>query len=767
MKDKEIINSDLYWNTRFTENWETCDGPMQSRFFATIAIKHLPRWLIENFKREPLTLADWGCAQGDGSDVWASYINAQYITGIDFSSVAIEQASQRYPAIRFLNEDWLADSRDQQEAFDVVFSSNTLEHFHKPYDALHTICSRARKAIILALPYKELERIDEHFFSFLPENIPLVLRNGFRLAWSKVVDCRLLPNTLWDGDQIIMVYVNSDWVDSLGLTLSDCHIEQSDMGTEIGRLNTIMVERDGQIASLNQAVVERDGQIASLNQAVVEREGQIASLNQAVVEREGQIASLNQAVAEREGQIASLNQVVAERDGRIQSIISSGSWRLTQPVRFASKLVRSIKHEHERHTLLKTVYWRLPEFLRHRLNQQRHAYIAKRLHQNVALLSQNKSSLNGISNEQSDWLVKANQAEQIIIIPCGFEFDELVNQRPINAAKYFSTQSYFVLFVAWQWSPQDTLSRGCSVVWSNIYQIPLFDFISQAENLHYHRNLSLFLVTIPAPVLVKLVPCLRQQGFAIVYDIMDEWEAFHHMGQAPWFMKSIEQSLVLQADYVCAVSPSLRDKFSPLRSDISVIGNGYMPDVIGLDHKGIAGTQRGDKQIIGYFGHLTDAWFDWRLVFYLAVSRTDLIFEIIGYGEPDWVKREAALLPNIRLLGKVVPENLHRFVIGWSAGIIPFIKGVLAEAVDPIKIYEYLYFGLPVIVTGIRHLQEYPMTYFVERHNILDTLDQVLESSHSTDNLDLFLKKTTWYARFDRLISEVSNNQNIRHFYAN
>ena len=146
MTDKDIINSDLYWNARFAENWETSEGPRQSRFFARIAIEHLPRWLIEQLKRQSLTFADWGCAQGDGADVWASYIDAKQIVGVDFSSVAIEQAAQRYPAIRFINEDWLTESGDQGEAFDVVFSSNTLAHFHKPYDALHAICRSSKES---------------------------------------------------------------------------------------------------------------------------------------------------------------------------------------------------------------------------------------------------------------------------------------------------------------------------------------------------------------------------------------------------------------------------------------------------------------------------------------------------------------------------------------------------------------------------------------------------------------------------------------------
>ena len=85
MTDKDIINSDTYWNTRFTEDWEAYEGPEQSRFFARIAIEHLPRWLIEQLKWQPLTLADWGCAQGDGTDVWASHIGGHQVVGVDMA----------------------------------------------------------------------------------------------------------------------------------------------------------------------------------------------------------------------------------------------------------------------------------------------------------------------------------------------------------------------------------------------------------------------------------------------------------------------------------------------------------------------------------------------------------------------------------------------------------------------------------------------------------------------------------------------------------
>jgi hypothetical protein len=261
MNNSTGINSESYWDSRFDGNWESCQGPEQSRFFASLAIKNLPGWLISQIRKESLTLVDWGCAQGDGTDVWAGYIDTKQLAGVDISMIAVEQASHRYPSIRFLTEDWLSENYVQQEVFDVVFSSNTLEHFHTPYDTLQVLLPHARKAIVLALPYRELTRHHEHFFTFLPDNIPLVLPGGFRLVWSQVADCSQIPSAFWGGDQIILIYADPAWVDGIGLTLRDVRIEQDDSSTKICRLDT-------QVNAFAREVAEKDRSSRELSSEV-------------------------------------------------------------------------------------------------------------------------------------------------------------------------------------------------------------------------------------------------------------------------------------------------------------------------------------------------------------------------------------------------------------------------------------------------------------------------------------------------------------------
>ena len=340
----EAVNSQLYWDKRFVEDWETFQGPHQSRAFTRLAIEHMPPWLIPAIRRQKLVLADWGCAQGDGSDEWASYIGPKQVVGIDFSSVAIDQAAARYPAIRFINEDWLSADGTTLESFDLLFSSNTLEHFHDPYEVLGDISRRGEKGLVLVLPYRERDRIDEHFYSFFPDNIPLFVAEKFRLVWSKVIDCTDLDDVYWSGEQIVLVLADPDWYDELALSLKDCYIHDSDHVAQIRKLDLDLVERDNRIAHLGSEVATRDEQIAHLRDGVATRDEHIAHLGSEVATRDEQIAHLRDGVATRDEHIAHLGSEIATRDEQIAHLGSEVATRDEQIVHLRDGVATRDEH---------------------------------------------------------------------------------------------------------------------------------------------------------------------------------------------------------------------------------------------------------------------------------------------------------------------------------------------------------------------------------------------------------------------------------------
>lgn len=355
----------------------------------------------------------------------------------------------------------------------------------------------------------------------------------------------------------------------------------------------------------------------------------------------------------------------------------------------------------------------------------------------------------------------------VFVVTSAFVFDELYNQRVINFSKFLSREGWGVVYVAWRWSKDEKMAGIGEEVYPNVFQVPVDMFLENLADLQaLEHDRKYFVVEFPHPNFFAAAIKLRRYGFPLIYEIIDEWEEFQKVGQSDWFTKSIERAMVVNANLLTAVSRPLVEKYANLRSDIHLLPNGFDPSLLGEKHRNIARSNFGKAEIhLGYFGHLTDSWCDWDLilrVLNLAKERGVRIhFHLIGYGSPNLEERLENYRDRVTLYGKVLPAELYRYARKWDVAMIPFRSGKLSQAVDPIKIYEYLYFGLPVIVTGISHLKSLPRVQVVEdEYQFLEAVIKLKEEASgrvSTDGdvpreVDQVLSESTWEHRFSTLL---------------
>jgi glycosyltransferase involved in cell wall biosynthesis len=227
--------------------------------------------------------------------------------------------------------------------------------------------------------------------------------------------------------------------------------------------------------------------------------------------------------------------------------------------------------------------------------------------------------------------------------------------------------------------------------------------------------------------------------------------------------------MVILADTVTAVSVKLAQKFDHLRSDIALVPNGYQPSALASEQFIAAHTPLQSPKVVGYFGHFSDAWFDWDTVIYAAEQLPDVEFELIGWGISEPTRMRLTRLPNIRLPG-IVPQNeLHRYARNWWAAMIPFQPSAVSAAVDPLKIYEYLHLGLPTAVTGISGIANYPLVeYADDREAFVAALGQITErpDEQRLSEVARFLKDCVWEERFARLNSMLAEPAGLAFLYA-
>lgn len=294
-----------------------------------------------------------------------------------------------------------------------------------------------------------------------------------------------------------------------------------------------------------------------------------------------------------------------------------------------------------------------------------------------------------------DERLAARGDRQVVAILSATQLIESEGQRPTQVALELARRGVPVVFVYWrwwthEWCPQDRLGEG-------IVQVPIDVVLERPEVLAEAfaglRRSALF--AFPHPGFFDLLAALQAEGWLTAYDVLDDWQEFHRVGQAIWYQPCFERHLLGACDAVLAVNEALAERIRHLgREELRVIGNGLRPDVATVRNP--RRLPRGEVTV-GYFGHLSAAWFDWGLVAAAAARRPRWRFYLIGYGGPERLD----LPVNVELLGKQPQAELAGFAAAWDVAIVPFKPERLASGADPIKIYEYLAMGLPVVVTGV------------------------------------------------------------------
>ena len=176
-------------------------------------------------------------------------------------------------------------------------------------------------------------------------------------------------------------------------------------------------------------------------------------------------------------------------------------------------------------------------------------------------------------------------------------------------------------------------------------------------------------------------------------------------------MQAQEADLLRYADRVFVHSEGLRRLYQPItHHPITLVPsaanvahfqstNAVHPDVSALPHPrlGVSGT--------------LDARLDVSLLNTIACSHPDWHIILIGQVRPGRTDlAPLKILPNVHMLGPHRFADLPALLNGMDALLIPYLHNELTEYISPIKLYEYLAVGKPIIsvdLPGVRPLQDW------------------------------------------------------------
>jgi glycosyltransferase involved in cell wall biosynthesis len=207
------------------------------------------------------------------------------------------------------------------------------------------------------------------------------------------------------------------------------------------------------------------------------------------------------------------------------------------------------------------------------------------------------------------------------------------------------------------------------------------------------------------PVLLTYLPntvdMLGRMGEKlVVYDCVDEHSAFQ--GFNPRLVKEMEIELLKQSDLVLVTAQPLYDDKCSYARDMHLVRNAAdvkhfrtaqdedlpLPD----DVKDIPGP------VLGFIGRIKE-WIDLDLISQVAKARPEWSVIMVGPVEIDADITAFEELSNVYFIGSRSKEELPGYLKKFDVCLNPFRASELSQAVNPLKFYEYLASGKPIVST--------------------------------------------------------------------
>ena len=269
------------------------------------------------------------------------------------------------------------------------------------------------------------------------------------------------------------------------------------------------------------------------------------------------------------------------------------------------------------------------------------------------------------------------------------------------------------------------------------------------------------------PTSLPLVDRLAAPGVAgsgervpslVVYHCVDEHSAFPGF-VTPEVVKSYDDGLTRRADLVITTSENLRQAREPLNPETYTVLNAADVELFqrALDPKLMV---PGDLAAIpaprlGVVG-LHDSRLDVDALVALAGADPGWHVVLIGPVKPGQVD-EARLrrFSNVHFLGEKPQTELPGYLKGLAAALIPYKANELTRNIFPLKLFEYLAAGLPVVAGGLPELQGFSgMIELAERPEDYPALVRQALAEDGQDKRAArvaLAAKNTWDQRVERI----------------
>lgn len=359
-------------------------------------------------------------------------------------------------------------------------------------------------------------------------------------------------------------------------------------------------------------------------------------------------------------------------------------------------------------------------------------------------------------------VLNQHKENTIIILPPLVDWNIPLFQRPQHIAKRLANRG-FLYFFCTNNDGYDSIN-GIKQIYDNCYLTNEFKIISNLISKKHIIHICSTDMNYKKETVIKNL----NKGNLILYEYIDE---IHEDITGVITDEVIDRHRYLLSDERCIVVATADKLYKEVRkyrkNNCELITNGvdyehfsksYLETEIPVEMKKILSK---GKPIIGYFGALAK-WFDYELVEKLAEER-DYEIVLIGPMYDESVKKKnLSKYDNISLMGSIDYEQLPKYAKCFDISTIPFVINDITESTSPIKLFEYMALGNPIVTTNMPECRKYKSVLIGKDHDdFISKIDEALKLKNDENYKSILYKEAlenTWEAKGQRIAELIKAN---------
>lgn len=261
------------------------------------------------------------------------------------------------------------------------------------------------------------------------------------------------------------------------------------------------------------------------------------------------------------------------------------------------------------------------------------------------------------------------------------------------------------------------------------------------------------------PRMVDLLGVCQEQ--LSIYHVVDEYAAYGNRTEAQKErVRVIERRMLALANMVIVVSKPLlatKQQYNPSTYLVpNAVNYEAFRRVMSDDTPPPSDIARLPRPIIGYIG-LISGRLDLGLLVDMARKHPEWSLALVGAvreQERHGMIEQLRGLPNVHLLGYRAIERVPHYVKAFDVGMMPYRMGEEALHISPLKLYDYLACGKPIVSVDIPSVRPFSQVVHIagDRETFFRRVGEALREDGSLTSRRLSIaERHTWEARVEHL----------------